>query len=155
MCSWDVGRVRRLPEQLLGGQRQRGEDFDVTFKPKIWEPIAWILCLVNVGAVWFAALPAETWHATAHAVLAVAFGLWAQRLRGRRGALPHLLHGLADRPAGREAQEPNASVEDPNASVEELEDLGRRLSELEERVDFAERLLTKQREAAKLPESDR
>jgi hypothetical protein len=33
-----------------------------------------------VAAVWFAAAPAETWHATGHAVLAVLFGLGAQRL---------------------------------------------------------------------------
>jgi len=56
----------------------------MTFKPRIWEPIAWILCVVNILAVWFAARPAETWHATAHALLAVLFGVWAQRLRSRR-----------------------------------------------------------------------
>jgi len=50
------------------------------FKHRAWIPVAWLLCLANVAAVWFAAAPAETWHATGHAVLAVLFGLGAQRL---------------------------------------------------------------------------
>ena len=41
---------------------------------------------LNLGAVWFAARPAEAWHATLHAVLAVLFGLGAQRLAARRRA---------------------------------------------------------------------
>jgi hypothetical protein len=52
----------------------------VWFKHKAWIAVAWLLCLANVAAVWFAAAPAETWHATGHAVLAVLFGLGAQRL---------------------------------------------------------------------------
>jgi hypothetical protein len=36
--------------------------------------------------VWFAARPAEPWHATIHATLAVLFGLGAQRLSYRRQA---------------------------------------------------------------------
>ena len=57
------------------------------FKHRAWIPIAWVLSLVNLGAVWFAAQPAEPWHATTHAVLAVLFGLGAQRLAARRRAL--------------------------------------------------------------------
>ena len=56
------------------------------FKHRAWIPVAWILCLVNLGAVWFAARPAEAWHATGHAVLAVLFGLGAQRLAARTRA---------------------------------------------------------------------
>jgi hypothetical protein len=41
---------------------------------------------VNVISVWFAARPAEPWHATIHALLAVLFGLGAQRLASRRPA---------------------------------------------------------------------
>ena len=58
----------------------------MTLKRKFWEPIAWILCVVNIVGVWFAARPAETWHATVHALLAVLFALWAQRLRSRKRA---------------------------------------------------------------------
>lgn len=57
------------------------------FKHRAWIPIAWLACLGNIAATWFAALPGETWHATSHAVLAVLFGLGAQRLTARRRAL--------------------------------------------------------------------
>jgi hypothetical protein len=59
----------------------------VWFKHRAWIPIAWVLCLVNLGAVWFAAQPAEPWHATTHAALAVLFALGAQRLVARQRAL--------------------------------------------------------------------
>jgi hypothetical protein len=56
----------------------------VWFKHPAWIAVAWLLCLANVAAVWFAAAPAQTWHATSHAVLAVLFGLGAQRLGLRK-----------------------------------------------------------------------
>ena len=59
------------------------------FKHRAWIPIAWLLSLGNAGAVWFAAQPAEPWHATAHAVLAVLFGVGAQRLTARQRAQLH------------------------------------------------------------------
>ena len=93
----------------------------MTFKPAIWYPIAVGLSVLNVIAVWFAAQPAEPWHATTHAALAVAFGLWAQRLRqGPRGG---------ELQAGLEALEIEMSA------------LRQELSETQERVDFAERML--------------
>ena len=51
-----------------------------------------------------------------------------------RKALPRLLHSIADR------QSP------PGPSDEAVEELRHRLSELEERVDFAERMLSRQRD---------
>ena len=54
------------------------------FKHRAWIPIAWILSVVNVGAVWFAAAPGEPWHATIHAALGLLFGVGAQRLATRR-----------------------------------------------------------------------
>ena len=54
------------------------------FKHRSWIPIAWILSLGNVIATWFAAQPAEPWHATIHALLAVLFGVGAQRLSDRQ-----------------------------------------------------------------------
>jgi hypothetical protein len=57
------------------------------FKHRAWIPVAWLLSLGNVVAVWFAALPAEPWHATIHALLGVLFGLGAERLAARRRAL--------------------------------------------------------------------
>lgn len=56
------------------------------FKHRAWVPIAWLLSVANIGAVWFAALPAEPWHATTHALLAVLFGVGAQRLMARHRA---------------------------------------------------------------------
>jgi predicted outer membrane protein len=93
----------------------------MTFKPAIWHPIAVVLSVLNVIAVWFAAQPAEPWHAATHAALAVAFGVWAQRLRqGPRGG---------ELKAGLEALEV------------EMGTLRQELSEAEERLDFAERML--------------
>ena len=54
------------------------------FKHRGWIPVAWLLSFANLVAVWFAAQPAEPWHATAHALLAALFALGAQRLRARQ-----------------------------------------------------------------------
>jgi hypothetical protein len=57
--------------------------YPLWFKHRAWIAVAWLLCLVNLASVWFAARPAEPWHATIHALLAVLFGLGAQRLAAR------------------------------------------------------------------------
>lgn len=57
------------------------------FKHRAWIPVAWLLSILNLVSVWFAARPAEAWHATAHALGAVLFGLGAQYLTVRRRAL--------------------------------------------------------------------
>lgn len=54
------------------------------FKHRAWIAVAGLLSLANVVAVWFAAQPAEPWHATTHALLAVLFGVGAQRLALRQ-----------------------------------------------------------------------
>ena len=66
------------------------------FKHRAWIPVAWLLSLGNLAAVWFAAQPAEPWHATVHSLLALWFGLGAQRLmtRQRPAADPHRLGQL-------------------------------------------------------------
>lgn len=99
----------------------------MTFKPAIWFPIAAILSAVNLGAVWFAAAPGEAMHATTHAVLAVAFGLWAQRLRGS----PH-------------ERELEGELDQLDLEVGELRQA---LAEAQERLDFAERMLAQGVEA--------
>jgi hypothetical protein len=102
----------------------------MTFKPAIWYPIAVGLSVLNVAAVWFAARPAEPWHATAHAVLAVAFGVWAQRLR----------------------QRPRSGQFQPDLEALEFEmsTLRQELSEAQERMDFTERMLTQQPEPRRM-----
>jgi hypothetical protein len=102
----------------------------MTFKPAIWYPISAVLGLLNLAAVGFAAGSAEPWHATAHAGLAVAFGLWAQRLRKARG---------------RGEEQPTLEVFEA-----EVDQLRTELSELQERVDFTERLLAQRPEPRRL-----
>jgi hypothetical protein len=60
----------------------------VWFKHRAWIAVAWLLSLGNLGAVWFAARPAEPWHATVHALLALLFGLGAQHLGLRKNPAP-------------------------------------------------------------------
>lgn len=97
----------------------------MTIKPRIWYPIAVVLSAVNLGAVWFAARPGEPWHATAHAGLALAFGLWAYRLRQTRRGSELEAHA-----------EPLAL---------QVDDLRHALAETQDRLDFAERVLSQGR----------
>ncbi|HEU5042299.1 MAG TPA: hypothetical protein VFT84_15825 [Gemmatimonadales bacterium] len=102
----------------------------MTFKPAIWQPIAVVLSAINLVAVGFAAGAAEPWHAGIHAGLGLAFGLWAQRMRQGTGASP------------------------APPRVEELEadvgDLRRELTEIQERLDFAERMLAQGQEVRRV-----
>ena len=97
------------------------------FKPSIWYPISAILAVGNVVAIAFA--PNEPWHAMAHGALAVAFGLWAQRLKQRR-----------DRGDEQPAIE-TADSERMGMLEEDLTRLRQELSETQERLDFTERML--------------
>jgi len=117
------------------------------FKPTIWYPIAVVLSVVNLVAGGFAAGQAEPRHAAVHGVLALACGLWAYRLR--RG------------PSGSEGE---ARLEAPEAMAaleSEMSGLRQDLSETQERLDFAERMLAQrpdprrvgpEREGPKLPD---
>ena len=64
-----------------------------------------------------------------------------------------LVRALARRLEGRSARDPAlaAEVEELRARVAELEQRQGTLHELEERIDFTERLLAQQREQARLP----
>jgi hypothetical protein len=102
----------------------------MTFKPRIWFPIASVLTLVNVAAVGFAAQTAEVWHATVHAALGVGFALWAQRLRPGR---------------------PNTAVAQQLEALDvEMDALRQQLNEAEERLDFTERLLAQEPETRRI-----
>jgi hypothetical protein len=93
----------------------------MTFKPRLWYPIAAALSALNVAAAGYAASMTEAAHTSLHAALAVAFGLWAMHLRGRRD-------GAVDA-----------------ASLEQLGDelslMKAEMAELQERLDFVERVL--------------
>jgi hypothetical protein len=101
----------------------------MTFKRAIWYPIAVVLSVINLVGVGFAAGEPQPWHAALHAALALAFGLWAQRLR--------------QGPGGSELQAPLEGLE------AEVDALRAEVAELHERMDFAERLL------AQVPETRR
>jgi hypothetical protein len=109
----------------------------MTFKSALWQPIAVVLSGLNLlGVFVFASDPV---HATAHAALAVAFGLWAQRLRR---AVP-----ASERQnsfAGDERQDRLEELEG------QMDILRRELSETQERLDFAERLLAQGRESRRV-----
>lgn len=57
------------------------------FRHRAWIPTAWVLSVANVVSVWFAARPAETWHATSHALLAVVCAVGAMHLTHRRTSI--------------------------------------------------------------------
>ena len=110
----------------------------MTLKPRIWLPIAAVLSIINVGAVWFAAVPAEPLHATVHAGLAVGFALWAARLRQRALAGVVGTGSLQD-----QVEQQAAALQDAESN---LASQASQLAELQDRVDFAERLLIQARD---------
>jgi hypothetical protein len=89
-----------------------------------------VLTVINLAGVWFAGGSA---HATIHAALALAFGLWAHRLRQGPGGSE-----LRARPEGLEAE-----VSRLEALETEVSKVRQELSEAQERLDFAERLLAR------------
>jgi hypothetical protein len=112
----------------------------MTFKPALWQPIAIVLTAINLVAVGLAAGTAEPMHAVGHTGLALAFGLWAQRLHQRsrgdqvplRLEMPEVLEGIEG----------------------EMNSMRRELNETQERLDFVERVLAQGREARRVgPES--
>ena len=110
------------------------------FKHRAWIPVAWLLCLGNLISVWFAARPAEPGHATVHALLAVLFGLGAQRLAARKKPA-----------ADADVVERLSELEARLADLDNLQDVEGRLTELGERLDFTERALVDVRTRAQLP----
>jgi hypothetical protein len=108
-------------------------------KTRFWNGVLVLLSAVNLGAVWFAAQPGEPWHATIHAGLALGFGLWAQARMRLEEARSHA--GALDTGSG---------VEIP-ALRDEVGEVRRELGEMQERLDFAERLLSQAREGDRLP----
>ena len=108
----------------------------MTFKPAIWRPIAAVLAVINLVAGGYAAGLAEPRHAAIHGVLALAFAWWAYRLR--RG------------PSGSE-REPRLEAPEAMAALEaEMSRLREDLSETQERLDFAERMLAQKPDARRM-----
>lgn len=108
-------------------------------KTRFWNAVLVLLSAGNLVSVWFAAGPGEPWHATIHATLALGFGLWAQRRMRFEGAR-----------WGAGALDKGSEVETA-ALRDEVGDVRRELDEVQERLDFAERLLSQAREEDRLP----
>ena len=123
----------------LAGLGRLDEEPNVASKARFWNTVLVVLSAVNVVSVWFAARPGEPWHATIHAALALGFGLWAER-RMRAGEARWQTDAL----------DTGSGVETP-ALRDEVGDMRRELGEVQERLDFAERLLSQSREADRAP----
>lgn len=109
----------------------------MALNPKVWYPIAVAAAVVNLVAVPFF----MGTHSAMHAVLAVGFGLWAQRLRQRQAQSdPLQVEGgtTGQLQAGFDALETEVSR------------LRQELAETQERVDFVERVLAQSQEAGRL-----
>jgi len=103
----------------------------MAFKPDTWFPIAVALSIANLlGVPFYLGQPA---HAAAQLALAAGFGIWALRLRPTARAATRL--------------ETHEAVD---ALYSEVNELRRELNELQERLDFTERLLAQQGEARRV-----
>ncbi len=101
------------------------------FRHPAWIPVSLTLAVVNLAAVWFAAQPGEPVHATLHAGLAAGFALGARHLMTRRQA----------------GTRTEADLDDAEDLQERFDEMRSHVLELEERVEFAERVLASQRDA--------
>ncbi len=108
----------------------------MNFKPAIWYPIAVVLSVINLVAAGFAAGEPQPWHVGMHAALALAFGLWAQRLR--------------QGPRGSELQAPLEVLEALEALEADVSKLRQELGEMQERLDFTERVLAQGPESRRM-----
>lgn len=108
------------------------------FKSVIWPRVAFVLSAINFVGAGFAAAAAEAWHATAHVALAFGFWWWAQHLRQRRrdDALKNEIHDSFQSPLER--------LQVLEGDVARLQ---QELNEVQERLDFAERLLVQGKES--------
>jgi hypothetical protein len=101
------------------------------FKPALWRPLSTVLSGINLIGAGFAAAAAEPVHATVHATLALAFGLWAQRL-------------WRDRPVS------GGQTADLEVLEADIGSLRGQLGEAQERMDFIERVLAREPERSRV-----
>lgn len=95
------------------------------FRRGPWYPIAILVVVINTAGGFYAYLTGEPFHAFAHGVAAVGFGLWARYLK----------QTSAQRERAVAAPD---KVEMLEANLSELE---RELWETQKRLDFADQLL--------------
>ncbi len=109
------------------------------FKPTTWFRIAAVLAVVNLVSAGFAIGQAQLPHAAVHVVLALGFAWWAAWLRQRPGG--------RDLQPGRDAVDALEAVRALEADVLQLR---QELTETQERLDFAERMLAQGAEARRM-----
>lgn len=109
----------------------------MALNPKVWYPVAVGAAVLNLVAVPFFMGS----HSAIHAVLAVGFGLWAQRLRQRQDTGDRL---QVEAGSTQQLQEGFEALE------AEVVRLRQELVETQERVDFVERVLAQSQEAGRL-----
>lgn len=102
----------------------------MTLKRTVWHPIAVGLSVINLLGLGYAVGVSEPGHAAIHGVLALGFWLWVRRLRRD--------------PGGTEDEDRFEALE------AEVTKLRQELSETQERVDFAERLLAQRPEPGRV-----
>src|SRR5689334_11082129 len=95
----------------------------------MWRRLAVVAAVFNVAGAGFAIAAGEGWHAGVHVTLALAFAFAAQRLT-----------------AGDSRSESPGMQQQLDEVQAELTRQAAQLAELNERVDFAERVLTKARD---------
>ena len=100
----------------------------MAFKSRIWQPIAIAFSALNLAGAGFAVALEQGEHAAIHVLLAGAAAYWVRRRQQAPGTEVTL--GTADREARLEALEAD------------LDSQRRELAEAQERLDFAERLLS-------------
>jgi hypothetical protein len=106
----------------------------VALNPRIWAPLAVVFAVLNVGAM--IVFRHDPGHSMIHLALAAGGVWWSSRLRATQRA--STLEG--------------AQMSDVLELREEVEVLRHEMLELEERVDFAERMLAQARELDRIPE---
>jgi hypothetical protein len=117
--------------QKLQGPAHRRDG--VYFNPRIWRPIAIVLSLFNLGGLVLALGAGEPGHAMGHVILGVGLAVWARRL----GASAR--DSIGDSIGGSERHAQLEGLEN------EVDQLRRELTETQERLDFAERMLAQRR----------
>jgi len=109
----------------------------------MWRRLAIVASVFNVAGAGFAIASGEGWHAGVHVTLALAFAFAAQRLTpGDRRSEPASLQGQLDAQA--------SALEEAQATLARQ---AAQLAELEERLDFTERMLAQARDRQQLGHS--
>lgn len=101
----------------------------MSMKSRVWYPVAVAFTALNIASAGYAAGLEDPGHAAVHVGLTAVGALWAYRL-GRRRSSEAAGYALTDGDVRFQALE------------EELDVQRRELAEAQERLDFAERLLS-------------